>query len=35
MTALGIKLTGLDPDSEVDLWRLEVRDELPEPNPKV
>ena len=33
MTALGIELTGLGRDSEV--WRLEVRDELPEPNPKV
>ncbi len=35
MTALGIELTGLGPDGEVNLWRLEVRDELPEPNPKV
>ena len=35
MTAMGIKLSGLGADSEVNLWRLEVRDELPEPNPKV
>ena len=35
MTALGIKLSGLGAGSEVNLWRLEVRDELPEFLPKV
>ena len=34
MTALGIKLSGLGAGSEVNLWRLEVRDELPESLPE-